>query len=167
MVAEAFYENNPMAGKDEDTPYDYDHILPKAHWGDWTGVTGDDRLPLFAEEPRKLWIEGNGIGNIQVLAASHNRAWSDSPPITKLNLAPVSDNNEVETEISLDQAVLLENSAIPSDGIDDWRVASGTVDEYRSWNEKRVAAFQRAVENRAFFLYQCYFDGLGFSEWYM
>jgi hypothetical protein len=31
------FEGSPVAGRDEDTPYDYDHICPSNYWSNWTG----------------------------------------------------------------------------------------------------------------------------------
>jgi hypothetical protein len=144
---------DPMAGKDEDTPYDYDHILPYAHWGMWTGVSHGDRLLDSAE--RQIWVVGNGIGNVRVWASSLNRADSDSPPTKKL--AGVEKPDELDEN-------LLKYSAIRADKIDNWKEASGN-GKPRSWNSVRAIAFQSAVEERTFYLYERYYNELGFAEW--
>jgi hypothetical protein len=142
---------DPMAGKDEDTPYDYDHILPCAHWGNWTGVKKGDRLLEFAEE-NQIWVVGNAIGNIRVWASVLNRAQS---PTEKLKL-DVGDD---------ERWALLKDSAIHVDQIEYWKLASGVGDKDRSWSRDRALAFQLAVEKRTFNLYQRYFDELRFAEW--
>ena len=146
-------DQEAVAGKDEDTPYDYDHILPYSHWGKWTGIKPGDRLLDCAEG--EISVVGNAIGNIRVWASSLNRADSDKPPTDKLGLDV--DDNERRT--------LLKYSAIDANQIEDWKVASGHVGKRRSWSCDRAMAFQRAVEKRTFQLYQLYFDELGFAEW--
>lgn len=50
-VAE-FY-GSPVAGREEDTPYDYDHICPINHWGNWTGSgssKGNRLIDFLAKE---------------------------------------------------------------------------------------------------------------------
>jgi hypothetical protein len=86
--------------------------------------------------------------------AALNRADSDKSPKDKLNL----DNDDDE------RRRLLKDSAIRTDQIKDWRDASGE-DKPRSWGTNRALAFQRAVEERTFYLYQRYFEELGFAEW--
>lgn len=158
MVAQCLdTETDPMAGKDEDTPYDYDHILPYSHWGYWTGVKWGDRLPDFADTPKQIWVVGNGIGNVRVWASSLNRSDGDAPPIHKLGL-DVLDHGCRD---------LLEYSAIRSEQqhISGWREASGYA-KHRSWTKERTSAFQRVVEERTFYLYEHYFEELEFFKWY-
>ena len=148
---------DPMAGKDEDTPYDYDHIVPSAHWANWQGRkkgTHPDRLLDFAEDTH-LWTVGNSIGNVRVWTSSLNRSDGEASPKDKLKL----DEDEGV------RLPLLTQSAVQADQIAFWRMASGKSEMPRSWNEERTLAFQRAVEMRAFSLYQRYFVGLGFSSW--
>ena len=161
-------KTDPMAGKDEDTPYDYDHILPHAHWGNWTGVTSPDTLRDFAEVPKQIWVVGNGIGNVRVWASSFNRADSDSAVTAKLMLdvekLGENQDDEKRKELLKRRNSILKDSAICIDQIKHWEEASGN-GKPRSWNSVRAVAFQSAVEERTFYLYQRYFDELGFAEW--
>ncbi len=156
MVVNTFdKETDPMSGKDQDTPYDYDHILPTAHWGGWTGVRRDDSLLRFIDA--QLHVIGNGIGNIRVWGSSLNRSVGSASPAEKLMLDAMVEDSEGR--------LLLEYSAIEADQVADWKMASGLIGEYRSWNRDRALAFQRAVEKRSFSLYQTYYNDMGFSDW--
>ncbi len=168
MVAEKLdIKADPMAGRDEDTPYDYDHILPYNHWGQWTGVTRGDTLLKRAED-KKIWVVGNAIGNIRVWPSINNRADGNRSPSCKLKL--YFDDDE--------RRMCLTDSAIDRNQIEDWKEASNdppnvgqeplpaaNEGRYRSWSFNRALAFQRAVEKRTFDLYQRYFNDLGFAEW--
>ncbi len=156
------FSEDPLAGREEDTPYDFDHILPYNHWGDWRGQhTDPNRLPVFAEG--ELGVAGNGIGNVRVWGSSLNRSDGDTAPGIKLMLVDTA-----STDVSVTSAAeLLRWSAIPDtdDSREAWLRASGLAAHERSWNPDRVQAFQRAIELRAFDLYCQYFNGLGYSGW--
>lgn len=159
MVAESIdSKSDPMAGNEEDTPYDYDHILPYAHWGNWQGYRKEnhpDRLLDYAEDSQ-LWVVGNSIGNIRVWLSGLNRSDGEVSPRIKLRL------NEDGTE----RMTILKRSAIDDDQIDSWRIASGEDKQEKNWSEVRALAFQQAVEMRAFRLYERLYNELDFSVWY-
>jgi len=138
--AVAGFDGNPVAGRDEDTPYDYDHICPANHWANWTGEKGPDRLIDFLVDgdANGHWRVGNSIGNMRVWQSERNRRDGAAAPSIKLEL------DNPDTRIPL-----LAESAIDATQIAGWRDCSGD----RSWNEVRVQAFQTVVEQRAFALY--------------
>ncbi len=146
-----FY-GSPVAGRDEDTPYDYDHICPANHWADWTGKNGPDRLIDFLvnDDDSGHRIIGNSIGNMRVWQSEKNRSDGAASPRIKLEL----DNPETSR-------ILLAQSSIDATQIAGWKNCSGD----RSWNEMRVQAFQQVVEQRAFALYERFYTELGFLEW--
>jgi hypothetical protein len=154
----------PLAGWDEDTAYDYDHILPGAHWSYWTGKSGDpNRLPLFCEN-NQYNVIGNGIGNVRVWDASDNRSDSDRPPAEKLT----GTNNNRHTA----GQDILTDSAIEPDDLRLWCSCSvskscpeNVTEKHRYWDQERALAFQVAVETRAFKLYKRFFDDLRFVDW--
>lgn len=152
----AGFEGSPVAGREEDTPFDYDHICPANHWAGWTGVKGADRLIdfLVKDDDEGHWRVGNSIGNIRVWQSKENRSDGDAAPSEKLKF-----NNPSERD------KLLQQSAIDSSQIEGWEFCSGEEYRRRSWNETRVKAFQQVVEQRAFALYKRFYSELGFSEW--
>ncbi|OGQ55781.1 MAG: hypothetical protein A3J24_08780 [Deltaproteobacteria bacterium RIFCSPLOWO2_02_FULL_53_8] len=148
----AGFDGSPVAGRDEDTPYDYDHICPANHWSNWTGEKRTDTLLSFLAEGDKEghWRVGNSIGNIRVWQSEKNRSDGAAAPSKKLEL----DNPET-------RSALLAQSSIDAAQIAGWTDCSGE----RSWNETRVQAFQKVVEQRAFALYERFYTELGFLEW--
>ena len=146
----AGFYGNPVAGRDEDTPYDYDHICPANHWGNWTGARGSDKLIDFLIDYDGHRSVGNSIGNIRVWQSEKNRSDGAASPNVKLEL------NNPETRIKL-----LMQSSIDSTQIVGWTSCSGE----RSWNEARVRAFQQVVELRAFSLYKQFYTELQFEKW--
>lgn len=150
----AGFEGSPVAGREEDTPYDYDHICPANHWGNWTGSKGEDRLIdfLVKGDGEGHWHVGNSIGNMRVWQSETNRSDGAASPSKKL---------ELELEPSDARASLLAQSAIDASQISGWVACSGE----RRWNESRTQAFQQVVEQRAFSLYRSFYSELKFSEW--
>lgn len=140
---------SPVAGREEDTPYDYDHILPQSHWNYWTGQGQNvDRIALFMpKNDNQYWVIGNSIGNIRVWSSSDNRSDGATPPIKKL----VNED-------------FFKNSAIPFQHKHWWDECSSEK-QHRSWSKNRAIAFQRAVEERSWALYQQFYNELGFASW--
>ncbi|MER0204453.1 MAG: DUF262 domain-containing protein [Nitrosomonas sp.] len=151
IVAE--FDGSPVAGREEDTPYDYDHICPVNHWGNWTGSSKGNRLIDFLarENNGGHWRVGNSIGNLRVWQSGENRSYGDATPSEKLKF-----DNPIERD------KLLQQSAIDSSQIEGWKICS---DGEKCWNETRAQAFQKVIEQRAFALYKCFYCELGFSEW--
>lgn len=144
----------PLAGMDEDTPYDFDHILPSAHWGEnWSHVGKTGAVEDFRYARSVL---GNSIGNIRVWDASHNRSDGDASP--KEKLAKSGDQEQ--------RHQWLNNSAI--DGLHQahWEACSPNDPKAKTyWDRPRALAFQRAVVLRAYALYEQLYRDAGFAQW--
>jgi hypothetical protein len=156
---------DPMAGRDEDTPYDYDHILPYSHWGDWRGPNGSP--PSFHKG--EIRVVGHGIGNVRVWDSSSNSSDGDDAPAYKLKLM-VNPNEDQSIQMSptTSQQDLLRLSAIPDSEMHKsfWQDCSAVDAAKRVWSADRVSAFQAASESRAFHLYERYFSEPNFAEWF-
>lgn len=141
----------PLAGMDEDTPYDFDHILPSAHWSpDWRIVGKSGTVEDFREARSVL---GNSIGNIRVWDASHNRSDGDASPKEKRQRSDDPDQWMVW-------------SAMDPSHAPHWIACSPAEGSKNTdWNRPRALAFQRAVELRAYALYQRLYDEAGFAPW--
>ena len=158
---------DPTARRDEDTPYDYDHLLPATHWSGWTGVGAGARFIDYCEQ-KQIGVIGNSIGNIRVWGSSDNRSDGAAAPARKLQLVAESANETAEMRIErlASAAVLLNASAIdpqhdafwvnclPEDGKDD-----------RFWTLERAKAFEQAVDRRAFALYERFYQEPEFTAW--
>jgi hypothetical protein len=156
MVSSKFDDSNPMAGRDDDTPYDYDHILPYDHWGTLSRKGEGTRFKdCFDSKDDKVQILGDSIGNVRVWPSIDNRSDGAGEPTEKLKL---KDSTGLRTK-------LLEESLIPEDQIDFWLESSSSTGDPRHWERPRALAFQRAVEKRTFYLYKTFYEALSFSEW--
>ncbi|SEG64387.1 Protein of unknown function DUF262 [Methylobacterium sp. 190mf] len=157
-VAGAFPGYDPLSDRDDDLPYDLDHLCPQAHW------TGDRRpveraVAAGEQERRAMGAEryelGNAIGNLRLIAASENRSDGARPLAEKLIFlsdAPAAPELEVTMRhLGFDKA----DRPL-------WRVASGV---NRHWDAARLEAFQQAVELRSARLYALLYDELGFDTW--
>lgn len=154
---------DPIAGRDEDTVYDYDHILPSSHWADWRGPAGRPK-----DFPDDMWVVGNSIGNVRIWDSIRNRQDGDEAPKYKLKLINKAENISDLIINPLDMEKILRWSAIPN--IDEhkkiWCECSPVDDQNkREWNPGRIIAFQKAVELRTFYLYDYFYNELGFSDW--
>lgn len=150
---ELFNAYKPLAGEDQDVvPYDFDHLVPKSNWDSFHGV-GKPKLSSQTNKFNELWPRrglGNSIGNYRVMTASANRERSD----TALSLDLLSKRDEWESY-----------SFAPNTQEEEyWRQASPQ-ENATIWEDKRVLAFQYAVEQRVLYLYRRYFKELGFEEW--
>lgn len=152
----ATFENEPaLAGMDEETPFDFDHILPSAQWANWTGSNGRNRFMDFPikDATGKIldksghWHIGNSIGNIHVLDSSMNRELGDMSVHLKLQIPNFAINALMNNEKQ----------------IADWSAASVSkenINDARHWEKERALSFQRAVEYRTFALYKKFYDDL-------
>ncbi len=149
-----FPKADPLARRDEETPYDYDHICPCADWGLPAYRSNRQPFEVFCEDNSRTI--GNSIGNLRIEDSSSNRSDGDESPLCKLGLAEM---DSVETQ------KLLENSAITREEADGWQMCSAAKDGQGNWDEARAFAFQKVVETRAFRLYEQYFKEGDFDKW--
>lgn len=154
-VFDKFEAQPALAGMEEETPFDFDHILPSAHWADWRGAgSGDKKFTSYQlkdgvkfSDNTGYWHIGNSLGNIHVLESSENRQWGDKSVQEKLAIKDVAKN-----------ALISESGKN-----EEWLQASGDDQAPRTWEEGRALAFQRAVEQRTFALYKKFYEDLSLS----
>ncbi len=149
-VYKAFEQQPALAGMDEETPFDFDHILPSAQWSYWTGASARNRLIDFPvkdgkgnEDKTGHWYNGNSIGNIHVLESGENRSLGDASVRVKLANDDFAKNAQIQ------------DSSKAS-----WLAASGEEDKPRHWAKTRALDFQKAVEQRTFELYTKFYQDL-------
>jgi hypothetical protein len=149
-----------------DTPYDYDHIVPYSHL-----ITSGGSANTYSEEielnkkffdNRYLYI--NSIGNFRIWPCWANRSDKDRCHTIKMKMkADALEIDEVAKELSfISNRDYFVSSCINCDDFDLWNNAGGNP---RDWSEKRRIAWQQAVENRVYFLYEMFFNSFGFSSW--
>lgn len=144
-----------LAGAIDDTPYDFDHILPSAHWSaDWSYVRGSDDIPDFRDARKVL---GNSIGNVRVWDAALNRSDGAASPRSKLH--------RQEQDEQADSSWLHDSAIDPAQHAL-WLACSPEDEAHPTrWNRQRALAFQQVVEQRAFALYQQLYQQADFAEW--
>ena len=136
-----------LAGMEDETPFDFDHILPYKYWGDFRGPNGTPEL-LQSNDQAKTCI-GNAIGNVRVWDSIDNRSDGDMLPYRKLEKTPS------DQRYSLVDPDTEKWFASDFNGDDPW--------EY--WkDQQRVKNFQQAVEQRSFSLYKRFYEDLKFDE---
>ena len=140
------FESTPaMAGMEDETPFDYDHLVPSAHWAYWTGRNTGELIEFQQDSKDTYWYTGNCIGNVHVLNSSDNRSWGDTPLAGKLERKDFAENGLVGSSV------------------EDWVLASPSSADakvHRMWTSGRALAFQAAVERRVFALYEKFYDDL-------
>ncbi len=163
---------DPVTGNDEDTLYDYDHILPSAHWAEWTG-SAQNKLRLI-DHCEKYQVIANSIGNIRVWNSSDNRSDGDTAPAYKLALAPqhgtVKDGSEEDhharAQRLIQRAQLLQDSAIDEDQTALWQShlpLCNTRAAHRQWTRERAWQLEEVVSQRALALYRQFYQDAGFT----
>ena len=153
------FESQPaLAGTEEDTPYDFDHILPQSNWAGWTGIKGGDRLIDFAMDKRlDHSFLGNGIGNLRVWPASLNRGDGDASPAKKIGLIGRSDGN-------FDSTIMTQSCIDDGDQLKAWIGVSAEEGVQSKWDSDRAKAFQEAIELRTYALYLSFYHDLHFDD---
>ena len=148
-------KNDPAVHTTDDTPYDYDHILPRAHWsGQWNEMAEKKGKLSKVKDPDAHTVIGNAIGNVRVWYASDNRSDGDDAPLKKMG------DDEAK------QKQWAKKSAVESQQLDLWRACSPTDPANKSqWSEKRAYAFQSVVEMRTFALYKQMYEELNWDRW--
>ncbi len=153
------FESQPaLAGTEEDTPYDFDHILPQSHWAWWTGCTSNRLIDFAQKSSSDHGFLGNAIGNLRVWPARLNREDGDASPAAKLGLGDAQ-GRDPDTSRMLQSRIEGEAQIIA------WIKASGEgqfVD--RAWDRERAIAFQEAIELRTFTLYDSFYRDLHFAD---
>lgn len=153
-LTEDFNDADPLAGRDEETPYDYDHICPQNDWG--RPAYRSDRTPFrdYCED-KNYGIIGNSIGNFRIEDSSSNRSDGDTPAKDKLKPYTMPDKwNEI-----------WEKSAVTEAEADAFAKCSAERESQGCWEKARALEFQNVVEKRAFRLFKQYFDEADFAKW--
>jgi len=149
-IAKTFASYDPAAGRDEDKPYDLDHIQPRALWRmDWRTMAG--RLPdAWGKDSvyRNRDHLGEAIGNKRWIDFATNRRDGAS------SLEPKLDNVE-------DWGIGAFDTSDANRALWTRAAADGT-----NWSDEQLVAFQDAVEARTLWLYRQFWKDAGFHAWW-
>ena len=163
-LAGEFKNYDPSSDRDEEKPYDLDHIQPQSTWSDhWT--TQCKRITTESESARKSfhngrWLLGNAPGNLRWIGSSKNRADGALSIREKFELKRASG---VVTWTRPDWAAdVFDDEALSGwwDSDDD-----GGADRSKHWSSERMIAFRKAVEERTMWLYKAWWEQAGFDAW--
>lgn len=163
----ALLPGDPVAGRDEDTPYDYDHIVPSAHWAGWKGAAHNQLR--FIDHCKSINVLGNSIGNLRVWGSSENRSDGDAAPAYKLGLVAqhgVPEAPEKQAERLHSSKQILRNSAMSETQSPLWQAhlpACNTRAAHRQWTAERCCNMETAVSQRAMALYESFYNDAGFT----
>ncbi len=154
----SFGDFDPTSGRDDETPYDIDHILPQVGWGgNWTPVaTALRNSHAMTEQELNSMRDsrfdlGNSIGNKWLVSFSDNRRWRDGHW-----------HGEDGKLKALKDSDCFESAQAAA-----WTTAWGEVEPASPsgpWSRERLIAFQDVIERRAAWLYRRYYDEAGFSH---
>ncbi len=159
-----FVGYDPASGDAYDTPYDWDHIMPRSH------LITSGASPITHSENKELnkkfdWNRSNyvnSIGNFRLWPFWGNRSDSNICHTKKLRLENIAlGPDPVAKELGLSSIQdFLDASAINPDDQQLWYEAGGNV---RQWPEERRIAWQKAVENRVCYLYENLYNAFDFK----
>lgn len=173
----AFRGYAPLTDHEDDLPYDVDHICPRSNWGWWWGsgkAERNIRVDHFeVDQVRKRFGDlqvrnalGDGIGNLRLVASSHNRSDGDKNHRKKMPAEVLRDESLRDADRDL-QLELARWSFGDDHERSLWNKAGVVSDALKEvWDHGRLEAFQAAVEHRAARLYRDFYLGLGFSAWH-
>ena len=157
----AFQGYDPTADRDDDTPYDVDHIVPRSDWGcNWSNRGRLFPQSLFTEEQRVQlrWTRneiGNSIGNKWLVDYASNRSWGDKSFQEKVSDIDGGSNEVLRHLLDV----------FPNENRQLWIEASPNGGAKLSWNYQRLTDFQSAIERRAAWLYRRLYEDLDFAAW--
>ena len=139
----AFPDYDPTADREDDAPYDVDHMVPQSDWGFNWGWR-EQRLPEQSNDRRESlrWVRseiGNNIGNKWLVDGSINRSWNDisfTEKLQEINEKPAGHPTKALLDVFQKEASELWQQASPQG-------------EQTAWALPRRETFQLAVEKRA------------------
>lgn len=157
---------DPTSSDAYDTPYDWDHIMPKSHLitsGATPNTHSDDKdLNNKFDWNRARYV--NSIGNYRLWPFWANRKDNNKCHTEKLRMKETDFSNDIDqTNLKLKSAQeFLIASAIPLTDQKLWFDAGGSV---RNWPLQRRLAWQTAVEKRTIYLYETMYTVFGYDKW--
>ena len=166
-LAAEFSDYDPSSDRDDDKPYDLDHIQPQAEWSFyWGGL--DERFDKSVDRNARDCFRdgrdqlGNGIGNFRWIGSSDNRKEGANDLVTKLKLRRFIETSEPVKP----DAWMISTFNATTNSINLWITAGRDDPSKGVWTLARMQAFQQAVEERAVWLFQQFWSDAGFAVWF-
>lgn len=156
----AYYDTDPLAGpeRDQETPYDYDHITPCRDWAR-DGRFSGKALYEFCQNGDNHCL-GNNIGNYRLIDRGSNRSDGEDSPVKKFAARDDQKPPRSRAEVLCESDINDEEAAF-------WVECSPETRNCRigEWDVERAQLFKQVVEQRACRLYQRFYSEGGFEEW--
>lgn len=132
-IVDEFPAYNPLSDRDEDLPFDLDHIVPSDIFGfDWRNRDSRLKQDVICDNFRwQRGLVGNSLGNFRWLSASDNRGRHEGA------CTPVNSKNGDRVNNHVDW-----NKIIPQDK------------NRQLWSKEDIASFQRLIDFRTLDLYE-------------
>lgn len=164
--AKWFDKYDPTSDDAYDTPYDWDHIVPKSHLivSGAAPITYSDDKDSNKKFNANRYLYINSIGNYRLWPFWGNRSDNNSCHTLKLKMKDTNwDKDVVAKELCLKSTQeFLQASAIPVEDEQLWYKAGG---EPRNWPQERRTAWQKAVEDRVCYLFKVFYETFEFESW--
>jgi hypothetical protein len=165
-IRRKFESYAPLTNHEDDLPYDVDHICAKNDWNNFSSVRGrfgetvSNQARQFMQTRR--WLLGDGIGNKRLVESIDNREDQDDDIACKMPFILLDKHTSADRRIMKDFAFAPEDESLYY-----WKGVSRprTKMKDRIWDEKRLGAFQQAVELRAAELYTKFYNNLQYKIW--
>lgn len=157
---------DPTSTDAYDTPYDWDHIMPKSHL--ITSGAAPNTHSVDKDLNNKFdWNRAryvNSIGNYRLWPFWANRKDNNKCHTEKLRMVAKDLKNDIDAENLKLKTVddFLIASSIPLSDKKLWLDAGGIV---RNWTLDRRFAWQKAVEKRTIYLYETLYTTFEFDKW--
>ena len=151
-IAVEFSNYDPSSERDDDKPFELDHIQPQSYFTH-VAIGAADRLNNFR---RNRHVLRDGIGNLRWFDASKNSGFGDCNVVVKLDL-----NCERGPDRWNSSGFDGDDLSVRQTWID------ACVSEKKNWTASNMRAFQNAVEERTLWLYEQFWSQANFSEWFL
>lgn len=165
-VSKWFKGYDPTSNDAFDTPYDWDHIMPKSH------LIVSGALPNLYSKNVNLnnkfnWNRANyanSIGNYRLWPFWANRKDSNKCHTQKLRICNADFMRDIDSKALqlTSEKDFFKASAISLTDKRLWEDAGGKV---RDWPFKRRIAWQLSVEKRTSYLFRIMYDSFEFNKW--
>lgn len=159
-LSEKFSAYDPSSARDDEKPYDLDHIQPKASWNfNWLNrharIKDQSLHASFGDGRSDL---GESIGNLRWIGSSENKGDGADEVKVKLKLHKFVGETAVADPDPWMESVF----DVRPEAVETWIRASGEED----WTRERMQSFQYAVERRTLWLYEQFWDAASFAAWF-
>ena len=149
-IATKFENYDPASGRDDDKPFDLDHLQPQSYFK-YVGIGDAARYNNFLKTRHILM---NGIGNLRWFDSSENRSFGDVNVVCKLKLNDHSPSDKWNFSGFNGEDENVRQA---------WKDAA--VSSEKTWTAPNMTAFQDAVEERTLWLYEQFWSQASFAKW--